>query len=211
MEGSGLALRTANSFIFILFIAVALRQSVAYADMDDRLWVGVSAFGQSNLRQRTSQNEVNGMSADLQIGWQAFDWVYFGVTYSYDYESVKTAGYAAASDNSLSRYTRSSIGPTLGFVSEYGFLLYTPHVFSSWRVQTKPEGGTQTEELYKGSGSQIDGGILLPLGPVLLGPKLSYKQFRYTTVEGSAAGSHRMQPGLKQTQIDPMLTAWMRF
>lgn len=186
----------------------------AFAEEDRQsgsVFLSVAAYGKGELRERSAQSNVSQTLFDVRLGYATYDHVYLGASCDLDSEVVKTSDYASEADNKQTKYDRRSCGPMVGLISQYFFLLYTAHVVSAWEIETKTTSSTN-KDIYKGGGSQIDLGFHLPVGPLWIGPQVSYKTFVYNKVTSTTETTESsVNPKLSINKLEPLLTVWVHF
>lgn len=93
---------------------------------------------------------------------------------------------------------RTSIGPTLGWVSRKD---NGPYVLGSYFLTLKMSPGD-----YKGNGTQFDIGYKFQIDRVAFAAQISKKNFTYT--EGNGAN---LNPNFVDNKLDPYFVVWIEF
>ena len=138
-----------------------------------------------------SSYDQSRMMIDLGTGSVTDKGCTLGLNYNYEKDSG-----GENKTGTSSRPSRSSIGPTVGWISKremgpYSLLSY--YLFSS-----RSDG-------YSGSGYQFDGGYKLPIGFTSIALQLTYKRFSYEKLNGTSIGA------ISQTYVDPYIVCWIDF
>ena len=150
---------------------------------------GYVRLGGMYLSESTEQSSASKSSRtylDLGTGTITRRGLTLGLLYSY--EKIN-------SDASSAK--RTSIGPTVGWVSqkERGPYLLGTYFLSS-----------QLDEGFTGSGYQVDLGYKILLRKIALALQLSYKKFSYGKQSGQA-----LSPERSDSRIDPYFQIWYEF
>jgi hypothetical protein len=180
------------------------------AAKENDFFVAPSLFYYSGLRKRTSSEEKAYMVYDLKAAYQVYPELYLGFAYQGEQDNSKTSGYSSASLNNTSKGTRTSMGPTFGYVLPTFHALLTYYFDSKLNLNTTTSSGTN-KYAYTGTGFQLDVGYKIELWGFWFGPQLSYKLYTYNklTTDGGAASS--ISPKLEESNLEPSLAVYFFF
>jgi hypothetical protein len=170
----------------------------------ENFYIAPSVFYYAGLRERTSKDNKGYLVYDLSLGYQVHPNVYLGLKYQSENEETKTSGYSSASLNNSSKSTRTSLGASLGYVTQTYHLMFTYYVDSKWRLNTTTSSGSNRYE-YAGSGMQLDVGYKIPLWSFIFGPQLSYKMYTYGKLKTDGKEAETISPKLEDTGVEPSL------
>lgn len=198
-----------SAFLGFATFSVEAQESNLTAETTPWL-TGLGLFGDGEARSRSSKSESSSYMVDLRVAHAITDGFYGGVIYAMENQTVKTSGYSVSADNHKNTYDRQSFGPTFGYVGTYVYGFASYHTSSSWTVKSVGTDAS-TKDVYSGSGFQLDFGLILPLGPISLGPQLSYKSFEYKKLTSQGSSSGAISPSFKDSKFDPYLALWMAF
>lgn len=102
----------------------------------------------------------------------------------------------------IAERSRRSYGPAIGYISSAVDLIFTIHAVAEQKEEART---------LRGAGYQFDVGKRFPLTPHFgLGPRLSYKSFRYTheTVDGATS---RLREPVTLQIIEPVFALIFEF
>lgn len=196
--------------ILILFGLLFSAPAFAQEATPGNFLLAPSVFYYGGARSRSSKDDKSYLVYELKFSYQVHPNIYFGIDYQNEQETVKTSGYASASLNNSSKSTRSSYGPTIGYVLPTWHVFFTYFYNSKWDLNTTTSSGSN-KYAYTGSGMQLDFGYKIALGPVLFGPQLSYKSFEYSKLSTDGGAEDTISPKLKETGFEPSLVAFYFF
>ena len=176
-----------KKLIYSGLIALSLSPLPALASVSGYIKMGGSYMSQAD----GSSFDQSRMMIDLGTGSVTDKGWTLGLNYNYEKDSG-----GENKTGSSSSPTRSSIGPTVGWISkrEMGpYFLLSYYLFSS-----RSDG-------YTGSGYQFDGGYKVPIGFTSIALQLTYKRFSYGKLNGASVGA------FNQTYVDPYIVCWIDF
>lgn len=175
-----------------------------------KFFVAPSLFYHSGLRTRSSKDEESYLMYELKAAYNAYEGVFAGLNYQVENEETKTSGYSSSSLNNSSTATRTSMGPTVGYVTTTFHVLLTYFFDSKWQLNTTTSSGTNKYE-YAGSGLQLDLGYKIELWKMWFGPQLSYKKFTYNKLSTDGGSADSISPQLEDSALEPALVFFFFF
>lgn len=196
------------------FAALTIMSGAARAEFESKqgtFLLSLGGLAKTDARSRTAKSDTLAYLAEARMGYAVVDTLFIGALFGLEADSVKMTGYTDSSQNGTTDYKRQSYGPSLGWVSEHFFLFCTYHLQSTWTLESKPTSGVPAKDTYTGQGVQVDLGVAFEIGPVLIGPQLSFRSFTYTKLKTLAADEAILNPTLINNKIEPQISLWMTF
>lgn len=193
----------------IVFLVFAAPEAQAKDDVGN-FFVAPSLFYHSGLRSRSSKDKEDYLVYELKAAYNAYEGLFTGLSYQVETEEKETSGYASASLNASSKSTRTSMGPTVGYVATTFHVLLTYFFDSKWKLDTTTSGGTNKYE-YSGTGLQLDLGYKIELWKTYFGPQISYKKFEYKKLAVDGGSEDSISPKLEDSSLEPSLVFFFFF
>jgi hypothetical protein len=154
--------------------------------------VDLGLFYRSTETEQTSTSETTNRIMQFRAGYALWSGLYLGASYE---QGVQDTG-------SL-EITRSSFGPTIGYMNQ-GF-----HVMGTYFINSELD--FDNGVVYNGSGMQFDLAYLFEINySVHIGPQIAYKVFTYDETE-TGGNTVDLNPEREDTAIDPSLVLRINF
>jgi hypothetical protein len=194
----------------LLFSALAGLPQAHARDDAGNFFVAPSLYYYSGLRTRSSREEKEYSVYELKAAYNFYEGFFGGLAYQLENEDRETSGFTSASLNSTSKSKRTSLGPTVGYVTPTFHALFTYFYDSKWNLTTTTSTDSAKYD-YKGSGFQLDVGYKIQLWELWFGPQLSYKKFIYSKLTTDGGASESISPKLEDTGLEPSLVIFFFF
>ena len=187
----------------VVFLAPPVQAQETSLGIGD-FFVAPSVFYYTGLRSRTSEDQRGYLVYDLKVAYQVYPNIFLGPAYQIEDEETKTSGYASASLNNHSKSKRTSLGASLGYVTETYHIMFTYYFDSKWQLDTITSSGSNKYQ-YTGSGMQLDLGYKIPIWGIHFGPQLSYKVYTYGRLKTDSGSAQSISPKLEDAGVEPSL------
>lgn len=195
----------------ILFCFVSFYFQEASSDMEglSNWYLAPAGFYQSDSLKQTSTLDNQTVGGDIRLGYQIMPSLYLGGIYAIENIDIGAREYSNPADNYTKKTRRTSYGGTLAYFFGAPFIMASYFAKSSWAWSTSDSTG-QRNLTYDGWGWDVHLGYRFAFGGLLLGPEIVYRNWIYTDkIENGATLA--LNPTLKETRIDPMISAWYMF
>ncbi|MBX9767219.1 MAG: autotransporter outer membrane beta-barrel domain-containing protein [Bdellovibrionales bacterium] len=187
-----------------------LQPALAQDSATGNFLIAPSLLYYSGLRARTSEEKRAYSVYELKAAYQIFPEFFLGIAYQIEDESIENSGFSSASLNNSSKSKRTSLGPSIGYVTPSLHLMFTYFLDSKWNLNTTTS-TAQSKYDYVGTGLQLDFGYKIPLWGFFFGPQISYKKFSYDKLSTDGAASSSISPKLEETSVEPSLVLYYFF
>lgn len=159
----------------------------------------------SGLRSRTSREQKAYSAYEIKAAYQVSPQFFLGLNYQIEDETKENSGFSNSEYNNSSKSQRTSLGPTIGYITPSVHVMFTYFIDSKWNLNTTSSSGQKSRFDYVGTGMQLDLGYKIPLWGFFFGPQISYKKFTYEKLSTDGSATSSISTKLEETNLEPSL------
>lgn len=200
--------------VFVLFaglLAFGPPPADAQEAVPGNFLVAPSLFYYSGLRSKNSKEEKIFFVYELKLAYQVYPNVFAGLTYQSEEQNINNSGFSSPSDNNSSKGVRTSLGPSVGYVTPTYHAIFTYFYDSKDKIDTTSASAGSNKYSYSGNGMQLDLGYKIPIWGGFFGPQLSYKTYTYGKLSTNGGAANSISPKMKESNFEPSLTFFYFF